>query len=211
MRFTNYIKKSPVFLLFCLLLLFIGCATQRDTFEIIEKTELPLYEGEPVEEPITLRVQFEVLKDGSVVDVRLLSKSEDSNWDHAVADSMKNWKFSSHESDSSVWVQKNIRVQLLPSYILNLGELSIKNEQDANILYSRLRAGVSFQQLAKQVQENSSTGMTSRYLNEINTSQYPSYVSKILIELEVGEISRPVQIGEDYVIFKRFGDNNLPG
>lgn len=197
------------YLIFCpaFFVLITGCATQRDSFEIIEKTDLPVYEGELREEPFTLRVLFHVMENGSVAEVRMLTNSGDSNWDSAVADSMKKWRFTAHESDSSIWVPKNVKVHLLQSQILNLGELITKNERDARVLHSRLRAGVSFQHLVRQARENSSAGITGRYLNDVDTAQFPTYVSKILTGLKEGEYSRPVQYDGNYVIFKRYGEN----
>lgn len=204
--FTHHVFCPALFPLIFLLLT-TGCATQRDSQEIIQKTELPIYAGEPREEPIDLNVLFHVMENGSVADVRLLTKSGDKEWDRAVVDSLKKWRFTAHKSDSSVWVSKKLNIHLLQSQIVNLGELVIKNEQDANVLYSRLRAGVSFQQLVSQALENSSDSIRGRYLNEVNTIEYPTHVSKILIELGEGDYTRPVQVDGEYIIFKRFGDN----
>lgn len=199
-------------ILFCILiinLLITACATHRDLYEIIEKKELPVYEGELTDEPLSLRVLFHVLNDGSVSHVRILKTSGDSQWDSAAADSMLKWRFASNTSDSSIWVSKNITVHLLPSKTLNLGELITSSEHDANVLYSRLRAGVSFLQLMNEFRDNTTTGITGRFPRDVDTAQYPVQVSKILVELETGQFTRPLQVHGKYIIFKRFG-NYMP-
>jgi hypothetical protein len=195
--------------LILLLILFIqmvcSCATPRERFEIMEKTELPVYDGEPRSDPLKMRVLFHLMKDGSVSDVRVLSKSGDSNWDMALADSLKKWRFAMDSSDSSVWVSRNIIVHLQPSLLLNLGELTASTKKDADLLYSRLRAGVSFDQLVIEYTEDSTSDISGRYLKNINTSRYPIHVSRMLRELRTGEYSQPVEVYGRYIIFQRFG------
>lgn len=188
-------------------LLVIGCASHRNAHEIIERTEMPVYKGEVGEEPLDLQVMFHILEDGQVKEVQILTPSGDPEWDKAAADSLRKWRFAEPPSDtSSVWVQRNIKVQFLPSQVMNLGELTASSRQDANILYSRLRAGVGFEQLFQQISDNPSNGVSARYLREANTINFPTHVSKELISLNVEQFTRPIQVNGNYVIYKRFAD-----
>lgn len=202
-------RKSIFFLLpIAFFLLFLtDCATQRESQQIEERTELPVFEGESEEGVLNLPVVFHINEDGSVENVQMLSTSGDSEWDSMAVDSMKQWEFTSPPADSNGRrVRKNVRVELRQSEILNLGVLTAGSEEDAEVLYNRLRAGIDFEQLVNQTSESSSIAESGSYLEDANTADFPSRIGKILLDLNAGEISRPVMLDGEYVIFKRYGD-----
>ncbi len=182
------------------------CATLRDPTQIVERTELPIVNIEMEKDELILPVIFQIQEDGSVEKVNMLTTSGDSEWDRMAVDSLMKWRFEAPPPDDNrKLIRKNIRVQLLPQEVMNVGELIAGSEADANVLYSRLRAGISFEQLVSQVADESSIGRSGRYLEDVNTADYPAHISKILIDLNVGSFSRPVQRNGEYVIFKRYG------
>ncbi len=211
-------KYNPVselfFLIFSIIITsllitgFTGCATEREVTHLQKETELPVYEADEEVDQLELSVLFKVKENGSIEDVRLLNTSGISEWDNAAVDSMKKWTFKPPPDDSeSFWFQRRVVVQMQPSYAMNIGELIARNEEEANLLYSRLRAGINFHRLVREAQDNSSIGKGGRYLRNIQTSEYPIDISRKLVELNVGDYTRPVKLGDEYVIFKRFDDN----
>ncbi len=210
MRFS----VSGIFLLLLLtgFLLFsvMHCATQRKTYTLFERTELPVFPGETDSGELLLEVLFYINADGSVDDVQLQNTSGYESWDSLALDKMKQWRFKVPEEErSGIILRKNINVQLLPSEILNLGVLIAESENDAKILHNRLRAGINFDRLVRQASENSPLIRDGYYLEEVDTIDFPADLSKILLDLEAGDYSRPVLWEGDFVIFRRY-ENRLP-
>ncbi len=205
-------SRNFLLLLFAGLLLFsaMHCATQRDPYTLIERTELPVYPGEADSGDINLEVLFYINADGTVDNVRILNTSGDERWDSLAVDRMRQWRFEAPAEDSNgIIMKRNVKVELLPSEIINLGVLVARSENDAELLYNRLRAGISFNRLMRQNSEGSSLIREGYYLEEVDTADFPVVISKILLDLDTGEYSRPVEWEGEFVIFRRYG-NRLP-
>jgi hypothetical protein len=186
-----------------------GCATQREPYRIIEKTALPVYRGNQVDTQLNLRVFFHIMEDGYVDDVRLQTKTGDSEWNRAAADSMKKWRFTTQHPDSSFWLAVNVKVLIVQADLRNLGELIASDRAMAFDLYHRLRSGVSFQQLVNEARTGVPAGVSARYLRDVNIEEYPPAVRSILGDLETGKFTRPVRVGMEYIIYMRF-DRDMP-
>jgi len=185
----------------------IGCTAHQETATQVETTELPVFEGEEEKDRLELSVLFLLSEDGSVEDLKLISSSGDVQWDSAAVDSLKNWRFPPHSDPEKKWVRRTVRVEILPSETLNIGELVFRNKNDADLIYSRLRAGASFERTVRETQQGNTIAIEGRFRAEVETAEYPIEISKLLIQLDEGRYSRPVQINNKFVIFKRYSDS----
>lgn len=198
---------SSILLIGVLSILVTQCATQGEQYKVDERTELPVFQADMEVDELILTVVFQVNAEGEVKDVRLESTSGDSEWDAMAVDSLKQWRFADPPTDNDlVAIRRDVRMEILTSEEMNLGKLFAHDEEEANVLYNRLRAGISFEQMIRQASEGSSPGKDGYFLEGVNTIDYPTRISKVLSELDVGDYSRPVSLEGDYVIFKRYGD-----
>lgn len=212
---ASQMRASRIFFYFFLsagLLTFLvmHCATQRDLHPIVDRTELPDFKGETGSGELNLEVLFYINADGTVENVRMMNTSGDSRWDSMAVDSMKKWRVEAPPANSNgITVRKNIKVDLLPSEIINLGILVARSENGAEILHNRLRAGISFNRMVRQASESSSLIREGYYLEDVDTADFPVNISRILLDLDTGEFSRPVVWEGKFVIFRRYG-NRVP-
>ena len=182
-----------------------GCAAKREASSPVETTELPVFEGERETDYLELSVLFLLSEDGSVEDLQLVNSSGDTRWDSAAIDSIKNWRFPPTSESEKKWVRRTVRIEIIPAEIINLGELIFNSKNDADLMYSRLRAGARFERMVRETQQGNTIAREGRFRAEIETSEYPIEISQILIMLEEGDYSRPVQMNGEYIIFKRYG------
>ncbi|TVQ66334.1 MAG: TonB family protein [Balneolaceae bacterium] len=183
----------------------VGCTAQRETASPVKTTELPVYEGEEEKDQLEFSVLFLLSEDGSVEDLQLISSSGDARWDSAAVDSLKNWRFPPPSDPEEKLVRRTVRVEIVPSEILNLGELVFQDKNDADLMYSRLRAGASFERMVRETRKGNTIAIEGRFRAEVETAEYPIEISKLLIQLEEGRFSRPVQVNDKFIIFKRYG------
>jgi TonB family protein len=158
-----------------------------------------------------LNVLFHILSDGTVADVKMLGSSGDRIWDSLAAKSMTQWRFARMRSDEKPgerWVRYAVVVQpqTREPIVLMLGAISAPTIQEADSLYTLLANGVDFDTLAKELYGTSS-GDHGGFLGAVDVALYPSNVREKLQELRENEISRPIKVGDRYVIYKRFKDN----
>jgi TonB family protein len=183
----------------------VGCTVQKETGAAVKTTELPVFEGEEVKDRLEFSVLFLLSEDGSVEDLHLISSSGDTRWDSAAVDSLKNWRFPPPADAEKQWVRRTVRVEIIPSVTLNLGELVFRDKNDADLMYSRLRAGASFERMVRETQQGNTIALEGRFRTEVESSEYPIEISKVLVQLEEGRFSRPVQVHDKFFIFKRYG------
>jgi len=186
-----------------------GCKVTRQVDRDVVTTDLPVYLGPRKTGYLELTALFLVSVDGNVEKVQLANSSGDTGWDEAAIDSMMNWRFPPPSSESKVWLRRTIRVDLIESEKLNLGQISARSLEDAEILYDRLRAGVSFESLLRDSWEAESLVKRGRYLRDMDPTAFPLEVSRQLMALKPGQYTKPIEMHGGYYIFKRY-DENLP-
>lgn len=206
----DFVKRQHLFIpvliaSFLILQISGGCATKREVPAPVKTTALPIFESENKTDYIELSVLFLLDEDGSVDDLHLVNSSGDTLWDSAAIDSIRNWRFPPSPETEKQWVRRTVRVEIIPAQILNIGELAARNIDDAELLYSRLRAGASFERLIRDAQRGNSIAKSGRFRSDVETTEFPMHVSELLHRLEEGQHSRPVQINGEYVIYKRYG------
>jgi len=195
-----------------LLIMLIGCTASRQTDVPIEQPEListaPLPPLASVSSAggLNLRVLLHVMEDGTVADAKLLESSEDSGWDSLALQSMKQWRYTAprrNGAPSNIWVRQLVVVQVQEPIVMTLGELVSSNRQKADSLYSLIENGADFDALVKQI-----TGVSSSeeggFRGAVDIAMYPRHVRDQLKKLREDQVTRPLRVGLNYVIYKRF-------
>jgi hypothetical protein len=186
----------------------IGCIASEETLtpdgwpEVISMASLPAL---PQRE-LRLKVLFLVLDNGAVADVRLRGTSGDPHWDTLASESMRQWRFTPALHDSSPngrWIQKRIIVEAESPVVMTLGEIVTSSKEQADSLYSLLRTGVDFDSLAG-LSSTGSSGKLGKFLGRVDIVVYPKHVRDELRKLSTNEMTRPLRLGADYIIYKRY-------
>ncbi|MGA9118321.1 MAG: TonB family protein [Bacteroidota bacterium] len=198
-----------------LLLLFLvplfGCVTtqppdfSRDQPELVTMAPLPPFTSTIPLDGLRISVILHVMEDGSVGEARMIKSSGMSDWDTLALQSIKKWRFVAARKDgapAATWLRQAIVVQVQEPIIQYLGELVVKRQMEADSLYALLTDGVKFETLATE------SHATSRdhcgYLGAVNIAIFPKHIRDVLKKLAIGDVTRPIRVGEEYVIYKRF-------
>ena len=194
-----------------ILLLFAGCGTTQvrepshDQPEVISMAPLPAF---PLVFPgggLKFTVLLHVLEDGSVGEATMVGTSGVAEWDALAVQSIKHWKFNpAHQNGVTVasWLRQAIIVQVQEPIIEFLGELVLPRREMADSLYGLLKSGISFETLAKQ--SESASRDHCGYLGAVDIAIFPKHIREQLKTLAIDDVTAPMRIGEDYVIYKRF-------
>ena len=124
---------------------------------------------------------------------------------------MKQWRFTPAFHDSSPggrWIQNRIIVKPGDRVDMTLGELVASSQGQADSLYSLLERGSDFDTLVAH-SANVSFCKFGRFLGTIDIDVYPKHVRDELRKLSVNEITRPLRLGADYIIYKRYDPERL--
>jgi TonB family protein len=199
------------------LILLVGCAgelqtvTPTDTAEVVSMTSLPPLTTPSYRSQLKLTALFRTRADGTVMEVRLLTSSGDLPWDAAARDSMRLWRFAPARQDWSTpdrWIRCAVTVRVEPRIVMALGELTTTSEREADSLYSLLLAGVDFDTLAKRIRGGLSGPGGGA---DVDIAKFPLHVRNELRRLDVNGVTRPLRLGDTYVIYKRFDHDRSTG
>ena len=200
-------QSSVLLLLFGFLL--VGCASiprlegPERLPKLVYQEPLPAYSGNVKELRLDIRVR--VAADGSVEEVDFLRSSGDRSWDSLAIHQIRKWRYSPAMAGGEpipLWIMQTIRVQFMPPSYMDLAEIVCPTKEVADSLYTRLRAGEDFVTLARTC----SLGPTKDQggiLGEVDLRTYPMGVQEVLRKLQEGMITEPLEIGNQFVIFKR--------
>jgi len=187
-----------------------GCSAVQQTETPLERPEL--IKSAPLP-PVTsivpgggmkFEVSILVLKDGSVGDVRLLQSGGDPDWDSLALRTIMKWQFIPARRagrPADLWIHQPLLVQLRDPVIRNLAELVCDTEQAADSLYSLIENGEDFDSLLRHAGQT--RGDFSGLLGTVDISGYAPHLKDRLLKLKEGEVSRPLRLGNRFVIYKR--------
>ncbi len=202
------------------LVLLIGCGTTqpldtpRDQPEVISMAPLPSY---PSTVPLTglrFTVMLHVMENGTVGEASMIGTSGAVDWDSMAIQSIKLWKFQPAKQNGrpvASWLRQAVVVQIQEPIVLYLGELVLPRQESADSLYALLTNGMSFEALA--MQSVAASHDHGGYLGAVNIAIFPKPVRERLKDLRIGEVTPPIRLGSDYVIYKRFksdGPKDMP-
>jgi TonB family protein len=136
-----------------------------------------------------------ILEDGAVGNVKMLGTSGDSEWDSLALESMKQWQYAPVRRDgvpADIWFRQPVVLQFRDPIVMTIGELELPSLHEADSLYALLQNGVDLDTLFRSRE------------NAVDISTYPQRVRDELRRLEQNHYTRPLRLGEMYVIYKRF-------
>jgi TonB family protein len=193
-------------------ILLAGCAALQqgeivtEAPELVRMAPLPATNSPLPLGGFRLYVLLHVLADGTVGEARLLDSSGITEWDSLAIQSIKEWRFTPARRNGlpvDLWIRQPVIVQPQEPTIWVLGELVLTAREKADSLYALLQNGGDFDSLAKQWSEAPSRDRGG-YLGRVDIGIYPLHVRDELRRLHEDESSRPIRVGDKYIIFKKF-------
>ena len=183
------------------LLLLAGCGTTQEAtaptehLELISMTPLPPVTSDAYATGMKLNVLMHVLSDGTVENVRMLGTSGDAGWDTLALRSMKRWRYAPYRRDGApadVWFRQLVVVQIQEPIVMTIGEIARPSQREADSLYALLGRGTDLDPLFRQS------------IGTFDIVKYPQAVRAEVEKLEVGDFTAPLNLGDNYIIYKRF-------
>ncbi len=151
--------------------------------------------------------------DGSVLAVHLENSSGDLLWDSLATERMKLWKFSPAMMSGTpvrVWIRQKILIKVETPFMIALAEIVVSDKALADSLYAALQSGEHFDTLVSLFSVSLSRAQQGN-IGERDIHRYPPAVQPYLKHLKVNETTPPLQIGNQFVIFKRVAaEHQLP-
>jgi len=203
--------RHMALLLFSALLL--GCAVSREAGgpeqypELIQSAPLPPLGAFPPSGGIRMDVVLHIRADGTVDSARVMGSSGDPDWDSVAVLSMKKWLFTPpRQGDRAVdvWMRQMLVVQVCEPAVMTIGELASPTERGADSLHSVIKSGTDFDTLMEAALGDPSSGLQAREPREVDLAIYPQHVRVVLEKLDEGQVTRPIRVGESFVLYKRY-------
>jgi|WetSurMetagenome_2_1015567.scaffolds.fasta_scaffold556947_1 TonB family protein len=197
-----------------LLVLFMGCTSTRptdvssDRTEVISLAPLPPLTAKTHLWGVTLDVVFHLQSDGTVLDAKMERSSGDAEWDSLAVGSMKQWRFAPLVKDGRVfdsWIRHKLIVQVQEPIVMIIGELACTRREEADSLHSLIEKGSDFTALMMQAERGSSAA-GCRCPGAVEISRYPRHIREQLKKLGVSEVTSPLRLGSNYMIYRRYPD-----
>ena len=197
--------------LLAVLLLLSGCTAPPAEIRVdrypllIESSPLPPPPGWYQRNELLLEVRLYVAADGSVRELSWIESSNDREWNAKAEQAILTWKYlPAMEGGKPVglWVRNTLRVMFEEPVVFPLAEIVCPTKEVADSVYVQLRAGADFEALAKAVSigaERSAGG----YRGMTNIGTFPVSVRDVLRGLREGEITKPLPLGDWFVIYRR--------
>ena len=189
---------------------FIGCSSTHQTADdsypqILTRTPLPVVPTSISQPYFEMDMVLFILEDGSVGNVKLRRASGDSAWDSLAVASIRQWHFIPARFESriiSTWFRLKLTIRYANPIYLPLAEILCNTKQDADSVYQQLLRGEDFGELAMRYSVAPSRLMRGM-LGEVDINLYSENIFKAIQQLSVGEFTKPLKFGEQFVIFKR--------
>jgi len=198
--------KATITAVLVLLFILAGCTVTREVevpatqLELIDMTPLPPMQTPSFSGGTKLSVLLHVMKDGTVENVRILGPSGDGGWDSLAVQAIKQWRYAVPRREGvpiDIWFRQLVVVQIQEPIEMTIGELASSTMREADSLYASLEKGAVLDTLFK------------RALVTVNIMRYPQHVRETLRHLREDDYTRPLRLGEKYVIYKRFSKSEF--
>ena len=208
--FGRCIMKPP-YLFLSVLALWCGCAS-------IQPQELPdklphLIEQEPfppmsyaiskTHNEFDLKLQIE--DNGNVLKAEILNPTGDVEWDSMAIQRIEKWRFSPAMLAGHpirMWVRIRAHVKSEEPRTMDLAEFVCTDPRLADSVYALLLTGEDFGRLVSLFSVSKSKANNGD-LGQVDIHRYTHGVQKRLLQLKENEITEPLAMGQQYVIFKR--------
>lgn len=201
------------------LLTFAGCAffseTQKpDTLPVLVfRTPLPAVPADWAGSRPKIQVLFHVSRTGTVTDARFVDAPGVPKWESGALAEMMHWRFSPArvgEDSVPVWVRVPMIVQFNARHVINLAQLVCPDQASADSAYRLLVAGRAFETIVQELPTVGS-GTYEKYIGRTDISVYSATIRDELAKLRENNFTKPLRIGNSFVIFKRLPDRAVSG
>ena len=193
------------------LLLVGGCSSlpQAETPDTLPKlvyqTPLPPWPAEMPNRQISVDVKFLIAADGSVRRAELLTPTRFKAWDKEAVDELLKWRFAPATVDGKpimLWIKQTVYMRFEEPLIMTLAEIVCPSSVLADSVYQMLSSGTAFEILARNF-STAESRTSGGSLGSLNIRTLPISIQDQLTKLREGEFTRPLPLGNDFVIYKR--------
>ena len=202
-------KPYLLLLVGSMVVLLTGCAS-FNSFDsmivpptLIEKTPLPQPPPSLAARDFYLRMEILVGRDGAVRNVMLTRSSNDSEWDAAALERIKQWKFSPATLDNKPIQMRIIQTAKVVSTVpimMNLSEIVCPSFSRADSAYALLQKGAPFDSTATVYGATDLSVPTGR-VGEVDIHCYSDDIQAELRNLKSGDFTHPLPLGPYFAIF----------
>lgn len=190
-----------------------GCSSSKYASDIIPpellyQYPLPSFPQQLFAPTLRIPLEIHVEKDGSVSDVRIMKGSGDRDWDSSVVSTIRQWKYSpAHIGTTpvSIWVRQTAVVQFTDPQFVSLAEIVCKTAEDADSSFISISRGEEFSDIVKKYSVAESRHKMG-VIGNVNIQIYPERIKKILASIKEDQFTKPLQFGDNYIIFKRLAE-----
>ncbi|MGB2870088.1 MAG: TonB family protein [Bacteroidota bacterium] len=197
---------------FAFLLLFAaGCAAvplsqSPETLPVLVfQAPLPAVQGMYSVNPLRLELKMYVGKDGAVQKASFVTSSGDADWDATALIEIKKWKFLPAMVGGKpvpIWINQGVIVRFQEPLMMALAEIVCPDRAMADSVYELLVKGEDFDVLARTV-STGTTRMIGAMPGSVDIRTFPFFIQEKLERLKVGNVTEPIQLGQQFVIYKR--------
>ncbi len=193
-----------------LMVLLAGCSALEQTETPVQpprlarSAPLPPIVSNVQQGGIKFTVMIFVRGDGTVGDATLLKSSGHPDWDSLALHSILQWEFIPAEREGKpveIWMRQPLVVQFLDPVMRTLEEIVSATQQDADSLELLLDHGVDFDTLLRHADQYGSERSGS--LGGVDISLFVPHLRDKLLRLGEGDVSRPLRVGNRFIIYKR--------
>lgn len=194
-----------------IVLLLSGCTFFSETQqpdqlpELVYHTPLPPTPSEWLGAAPRLEVLFRVAKNGTVREVKFLTPTGSKSWESHALEEMKHWQFSPTRADKDtipVWIHVPLRIRQTEPKTLFVEELVCNDRVFADSAYILLLAGRDIESIVKELSSPPSV-VNHRAAGEIDLRRYSKQIQEELSKLRGNEFTKPIQMGDSFIIFRR--------
>jgi TonB family protein len=176
--------------------------------ELINQVSLPPWPHPPSVVALSFTFRVHVAADGSVRDAVIETRSGSNDWDSLAVAQVRKWKYAPaivNGRPTTIWIRQTVSVLFENPLFMRLAELVCPERSLADSLYTLLAAGAPFDSLARKF-SNSLTAERGGVLGEVDIHTYPIRIRQELSHLRRGEITKPLTLGRQFVIYKKISD-----
>ena len=204
-------------ILFLVGILLTGCASTQPSEPLERLPQLIVQEPfPPMSEALfktrhDVELKIQVADNGNVLKAELLDPTGDSEWDSLALTRIGKWRFSPAMragKPMQMWITIHAQIKFDDPITMHLAELVCPSSSVADSVYGLLLAGEDFYRLASVVSTGATIAMEGD-LGEVDIHRYRQEVQKTLVSLREDHFTKPLEMGDHFVIFKRLGRNVL--
>lgn len=195
-------------------LLFCGCASFEppDSHytlpELINQVSLPQWPYAPSAVALSFTFRVHIAADGSVKDAVIETHSGSNEWDSLAVAQVRKWQYSPalvNGRPTSLWIRQTVSVLFEKPLMMRLAELVCPERSLADSVYAMLAAGAPFDSLARKY-SSSLTRELGGVVGEVDIHTYPNRIRQELSHLRSGQITKPLTLGRQFVIYKKISN-----